>query len=127
MGRGFTGDPRGLAAVLFPVPEASGRWEHFLHDCLPAYTGNRGSGAKNVMGTVLPGVLSGHWRSAHINGVRGDGVNPGLPGMDGTVSEDAVRSRGASSLIHRISSPFRRSAGPFRCATCMSTRHPRAE
>ena len=49
--------------------------------------------AKNVMGTVLPGVLSGHWRYAHINGVRGDGVNPGLPGMDGTVSEDAVRSR----------------------------------
>ena len=45
------------------------------------------------MGTVLPGVLGGHWRFAHINGVRGDGVNPGLPGMDGTVSEDAVRSR----------------------------------
>ena len=44
------------------------------------------------MGTVLPGVLSGHWRYAHIKGVRGDGVNPGLPGMNGTVSEDAVRS-----------------------------------
>ena len=43
------------------------------------------------MGTVLPGVLSGHWRYAHINGVRGDGLNPGLPGMDGTVSEEAVR------------------------------------
>ena len=43
------------------------------------------------MGTVLPGVLSGHWRHAHINGVRGDGVNPGLLRMDGTVSEDAVR------------------------------------
>ena len=79
------------------------------------------------MGTVLPGVLSGHWRYAHIIGVRGDGVNPGLPGMDGTVSEDAVRSRGASSLIHRKSSPFRRSAGPFGCATCVSARHPRAE
>ena len=44
-----------------------------------------------MIGTVLPGVLSGHWRYAHIHGVRGDGVSPGLLGMDGTVSEDAVR------------------------------------
>ena len=44
-----------------------------------------------MIGTVLQGVLSGHWRYAHINGVRDDGVSPGLLGMDGTVSEDAVR------------------------------------
>lgn len=43
------------------------------------------------MGTVLLSVLSGHWRYAHINSVRGDGVNPGLLGMRGTVSEDAAR------------------------------------
>ena len=38
------------------------------------YTGNRGSGALNVMGTVLLSVLSGHWRYVHINGLRGDGI-----------------------------------------------------
>ena len=81
----------GSLLFFFQFLEAGGRWEHFLQDCPPAYTGNRGSGADNVMGTVLPGVLSGHWRYAHINGVRGDGVNPGLLGMDGTVSEDVVR------------------------------------
>lgn len=43
------------------------------------------------MGTVLLSVLSGHWRYAHINALRGDGINPGLLGMSGTVSEDAVR------------------------------------
>ena len=43
------------------------------------------------MGTVLLSVLCGHWRYAHINGVRGDGVNPGLLGMRGTVSENALR------------------------------------
>jgi len=37
------------------------------------------------------GVLCGHWRYAHINAVRGDGINPGLLGMARTVSEDAVR------------------------------------
>ena len=36
-------------------------------------------------------VLKGHWRYAPINRVRGDGINPGLLGLRGTVSEDAVR------------------------------------
>ena len=30
-------------------------------------------------------------RYAHINGLRGDGVNPGLLGMNKVVSEDSVR------------------------------------
>jgi len=81
----------GSLLFFFQFLEAGGRWEHFLKDCPLTYTGNRGSGAKNVMGTVLLSVLSGHWRYAHINGVRGDGVNPGLLGMDAAVSEDAVR------------------------------------
>ena len=81
----------GSLLFFFQFLEPGGRWEHFLQDCPPAYTGNRSSGAKNVMGTVLLSVLSGHWRYAHINGVRGDGVNPGLRGMNGTVSEDEVR------------------------------------
>lgn len=81
----------GSLLFFFQFLEAGGRWQHFLRDCPLTYTGNRGSGAKNVMGTVLLSVLNGHWRYAHINGVRGDGVNPGLLGMSGTVSEDAVR------------------------------------
>ena len=43
------------------------------------------------MGTILLSILCGHRRYAHINGVRGDGINPGLLGIGGTVSEDAVR------------------------------------
>lgn len=35
-------------------------------------------------------VISGHWRYAHINAVRGGGVNPRLLGIYGTVSEDVV-------------------------------------
>jgi len=42
------------------------------------------------MGTVMLSVPAGHWRYAHINALRGDGINPGLLGMRGTVSEDAV-------------------------------------
>ncbi|MCX6864956.1 MAG: hypothetical protein NTV46_01815 [Verrucomicrobia bacterium] len=82
----------GQLIFFFQFLHAGGRWEEFLRGCPLHYTGNRGSGAPNVMGTVLLSVLSGHWRYAHINGVRGDGVNPGLLGIDGTVSEDAVRA-----------------------------------
>jgi hypothetical protein len=81
----------GQLIFFFQFLQAGGRWEEFLRQCPLHYTGNRGSGALNVMGTVLLSVLCGHWRYAHINGVRGDGINPGLLGMRGTVSEDAVR------------------------------------
>ena len=58
---------------------------HSLHD-----TGNRGRGADHIMGTILLSVFNCHWHYAHVNGVRGDGINPVL-GSRGTVSEDAVR------------------------------------
>ena len=81
----------GQLIFFFQFLNAGGRWEEFLRQCPLHYTGNRGSGADHIMGTVLLSVLSGHWRYAHINGVRGDGINPGLLGLRGTVSEDAVR------------------------------------
>jgi len=81
----------GQLIFFFQFLHTGGRWVEFLRDCPLHYTGNRGSGARNVMGTALLSILCGHWRYAHINAVRGDGINPGLLGMKGTVSEDAVR------------------------------------
>ena len=81
----------GQLIFFFQFLQAGGRWEEFLRQCPLHYTGNRGSGADHIMGTVMLSVLNGHWRYAHINGIRGDGINPGLLGLRGTVSEDAVR------------------------------------
>lgn len=81
----------GQLIFFFQFLQTGGRWEEFLRQCPLRYTGNRGSGAPRVMGTVLLSVLCGHWRYAHINAVRGDAVNPGLLGVGATVSEDAVR------------------------------------
>lgn len=81
----------GQLIFFFQFLHAGGRWEEFLRGCPLRYTGNRGSGAAKIMGTVLFSVLCGHWRYAHVNAVRGDGINPGLAGMGGTASEDAVR------------------------------------
>jgi hypothetical protein len=81
----------GQLIFFFQFLQAGGRWEEFLRHCPLHYIGNRGSGALNVMGTVLLSVLAGHWRYAHINALRGDRINPGLLGMSGAISEDAVR------------------------------------
>ena len=82
----------GQLMFFFQFLHAGDRWEELMRDCPLSYHGNRGSGKLNVMGTILLSVLCGHWRYAHINSVRGDRVNPALLGMEGTVSEDAVRA-----------------------------------
>lgn len=81
----------GQLIFFFQFLQAGGLWERFLSGCPLIYHGNRGSGAARVMATALLSVLSGHWRYAHINAVRGDRINPGLLGVEGTVSEDVVR------------------------------------
>jgi hypothetical protein len=60
--------------------------------CTPlVYTGNRGSGVVEVLGTSVLSILCGHWRYTHIDAVRGDRLNPPLLGRIRTVSEDVVR------------------------------------
>jgi hypothetical protein len=81
----------GQLIFFFQFLEAGGRWEQLMDNCPLHYRGNRGSGAQNVIGTVLLSVLNGHWRYAHINSIRGDAINPPLLGMSKTVSEDTVR------------------------------------
>src|SRR4051812_20101502 len=43
----------GCLIFFFQFLEAGGRWAEFLRGCPVAYSGNRSSGAGNVMGTVL--------------------------------------------------------------------------
>lgn len=81
----------GQLIFFFQFLQEGGRWSELLADTPLIYEGNQGSGALNVFGTLMLSVLSGHYRYAHINSVRGDGVNPPLLGMDKVVSEDTVR------------------------------------
>lgn len=81
----------GSLVFFFQFLAAGGRWQQLIKGLPLRYTSNNASDPKDVIGTLLLSVLSGHWRYAHINSVRGDGVNPGLLGMSRTVSEDVVR------------------------------------
>jgi len=66
-------------------------------DCPLSYTSGNAPEKRDVLGTLVLSVLSGHWRYAHINAIPGDGINPGLLGMKAVASEDSVR-RGMKAM-----------------------------
>src|SRR6266571_1149124 len=71
--------------------KTSGLFDRWVDDCPLVYTSPNAPQKRDVLGTILLSVLSGHWRYAHISAVRGDGVNPDLLGMTKVASEDSVR------------------------------------
>ena len=71
--------------------KASGLFDQWVADCPLSYTSNNAPQKRDVLGTLVLSVLSGHWRYAHISAIRGDGINPELLGMTRVASEDSVR------------------------------------
>ncbi len=66
-------------------------FEPWVADCPLSYRSPNAPDKRDVLGTILLSVLAGHQRYAHINALRGDGVNPELLRMSKVVSEDSVR------------------------------------
>jgi hypothetical protein len=81
----------GQMAFFIEFLKTSGLFDAWVNDCPLHYTSRNAPKKRDVLGTILLSVLAGHWRYAHINAIRGDGVNPGLLGMAKTASEDSVR------------------------------------
>jgi len=71
--------------------KTSGLFDKWVEECPLEYRSPNAPRKRDVLGTVLLSVLSGHWRYAHISAIRGDGVNPELLGMEKVASEDSVR------------------------------------
>ncbi len=90
-------DPDGAVTPLGQLPffieylRLGGLFDPLVTDCPVIMTSPNAPAKRDVLGTLLLSVLSGHKRYAHITGLRGDGVNPHLLGMKKVVSEDAVR------------------------------------
>jgi hypothetical protein len=85
--------------------KTSGLFEDWVKDCPLRYTSPNAPRKRDVLGTILLSVLAGHWRYAHISALRGDGVNPELPGMTKVASEDSVR-RALSALQEQESAAW---------------------
>jgi hypothetical protein len=87
----------GLMPFFIEFLKTSGLFDKWVEDCPLHYTSGNAPEKRNVLGTLVLSVLAGHWRYAHINAIRGDGINPGLLGMAGVASEDSVR-RGMKAM-----------------------------
>ena len=71
--------------------KTAGLFDDWVEDCPLSYTSPNAPDKRDVLGTILLAVLAGHWRYAHINALRSDGVNPELLRMKKVASEDSVR------------------------------------
>ena len=81
----------GLMAFFIEFLKTSGRFDAWVEQSPLRYSSPNAPQKRDVLGTLLLAVLAGHWRYAHINAIRGDGVNPELLGMGKVCSEDSVR------------------------------------
>lgn len=72
-------------------------FDQWVKDCPLGYKSPNGSSRRDILGTWMLSILSGHWRYAHVSAIRADAVNPGLLGMSGVVAEDTLR-RGLKAI-----------------------------
>ena len=82
---------QGQMAFFIEFLTLTGLFDQWVGDCPLNYKSPNGSSRRDILGTWMLSILSGHWRYAHVNAMRADGVNPGLLGMSGVVAEDTLR------------------------------------
>src|ERR1700682_2253327 len=96
-------DSGGLVTPLGQLPffieylKQAGLFAGWVADCPVTFSSPTAPSKRDLLGTVLLSVLSGHYRYAHITTLRCDAVNPPLLGMKKVMSEDAVR-RGLAKI-----------------------------
>jgi len=90
-------DPQAAVTPLGQLPffteflQVSGLFDPWVESCPLVLTSPNAPTNRDVLGTAVLSVLSGHQRYAHISALRGDTINPPLLGMSQVVSEDSVR------------------------------------
>ncbi len=90
-------DPQAAVTPLGQMPffieflKTTNLFDNFVEDFPLTPMSNRTANKRDVLGTLLLSILSGHTRYAHIMALRCDGVNAPLLGMNKIVSEDTAR------------------------------------
>jgi hypothetical protein len=83
--------PLGQLPFFTEFLRLGGRFDALVESCPLKLTSPNAPSTRDVLGTAILAVLSGHRRYAHISALRGDTINASLPGMEAVVSEDSVR------------------------------------
>ena len=89
--RGAAATPHGQLAFFAEFLATTGVFEHWVSACPLAYQSGNAPDKRDVLGTLMLGLLAGHRRYAHITALRGDAVAAQALGMNKVVSEDALR------------------------------------
>ena len=97
MGRTAPVTPFGQLPFFIDYLKQAGLFDAWVADCPLSFTSPNAPKKRDLLGTVMLSVLSGHRRYAHVTALRCDPVNPPLLGMRKIVSEDAVR-RGLTKI-----------------------------
>ena len=83
--------PHGQLVFFAEFLAATGVFERWVSECPLSYRSGNAPDKRDVLGTLMLGMLAGHRRYAHITGLRGDAVAAQALGMAKIVSEDALR------------------------------------
>lgn len=90
-------DPQAAVTPLGQLPffieflKTTKLFDELVASCPLKFTSNNASNVRDILGSMMLSVLSGHTRYSHITMLRGDGVNAELLGMEKIVSEDVIR------------------------------------
>jgi hypothetical protein len=83
--------PHGQLVFFAEFLATTGVFERWVSSCPLQYSSGNAPTKRDVLGTLLLGLLAGHRRYAHITALRGDAVAAAALGMNRVVSEDALR------------------------------------
>jgi hypothetical protein len=88
---GAAATPHGQLVFFAEFLGATGVFERWVSACPLAYQSGNAPHKRDVLGTLMLGLLAGHRRYAHITALRGDAVAAQALGMHKVLSEDALR------------------------------------
>jgi len=101
--------PHGQIVFFAERLATAGVFDRWVQACPLSYSSPNASRPRDVLGTLMLGILSGAKRYAHIAGLRGDAVAAKALGLRGMVSEDSVR-RALAAIAPEASEPWMRGA-----------------
>ena len=88
---GAAATPHGQLVFFAEFLATTGAFERWVSACPLEYRSGNAPDKRDVLGTLMLGLLAGHRRYAHITALRGDAVAAQALGMNRIVSEDALR------------------------------------
>lgn len=83
--------PHGQLVFFAEFLATAGVFDGWVESCPLNYTSGNAPDKRDVLGTLMLGILAGNKRYAHLSGIRGDTVAAKALGLDRLLSPDAVR------------------------------------